>query len=190
MESKKPSMLRHLRQKMLPHLQRSKMSSSRSPVHFEHTMDHRMSSSVPDMRNVRQMYSHGSSSMQLHHCNSPSFSSPSSSCVELANGPGEGGSGLKTEPVARLAKRTELRLSAPVDSMDCASSPDLLSRVLKNNRSPSDKGGRLVQGIEAEELTPPETRTVYSPELTSVNVSQDGSQVHKIHQSSLIKVST
>lgn len=93
-------------------------------------------------------------------------------------------------PAGRVAERTEPRLSATVDGIGCASSQDLFSCVLENNKSPLDKGCGLAQGIEPEELTPPEMMTVYSPELTSVEVSQDGSQVHAIHPPSIIKVST
>ncbi|XP_073320106.1 multiple C2 and transmembrane domain-containing protein 2-like isoform X1 [Pagrus major] len=173
MDSKKPGVLRNLRQKMLPHLLRGKKSPSKSPVHLEHTMDHRMSSSVPDIRYMRQEYAHVCASPPLQQYNAPSYSSPSSPFVKPARGLGGGGSGLKMEAVGGGSGRSEHRLSVPVDSTDWASSQESLC---EEEKSSPETIYRPVGGMEPEELALPEMITVYSPEPPSGGVSQDSSQ--------------
>ncbi|XP_076595625.1 multiple C2 and transmembrane domain-containing protein 2 isoform X2 [Chaetodon auriga] len=184
MDSKKPGMLRHLRQKMLPHLRRGKTSPSKSHVQHEHILDNRMSSSVPDMRNMRDMrdmrnmrqeYAHATSTTQLQQYNSPCYSSPSSPFVKSARGPGAGGSGLKMEAVDGGAERSEHRLSVPVACTDWASSQESFNSLCEEKSAP-ETIYRPVGGMEPEELALPEVMTVYSPDLPSVQVSQDGSQ--------------
>ncbi|XP_070821080.1 multiple C2 and transmembrane domain-containing protein 2-like isoform X2 [Chaetodon trifascialis] len=182
MDSKKPGMLRHLRQKMLPHLRRGKTSPSKSHVQCEHILDHRMSSSVPDMRTMRDMrdmrqeYAHVTSTSQLQQCNPPSYSSPSSPFVKSARGPGAGGSGLKMGVVGGGAERSEQRLSVPVVCPDWASSQESFNSLCEEEKSAPETIYRAVGGMEPEELALPEVMTVYSPDLPSVHVSQDGSQ--------------
>nr|XP_046258857.1 multiple C2 and transmembrane domain-containing protein 2 isoform X2 [Scatophagus argus] len=176
MDSKKPGVLRHFRQKVLPHFRRGKTSASKSPVLLEHTMDHRMSSSVPDMRYMRQEYTHVSSSTRLQQYNSPSYSSPSSPLVKPARGLAGGGSGLKVGPVGGGAERSEHRLSVPVDSTDWASSQESFNSLCEEEKSSSESNYRIVRGMEPEELALPEMMTVYSPDVPSLEVSQDDSQ--------------
>lgn len=185
MDSKKPGMLRHLRQKMLPHLRRGKSSPSKLPIQLEHTMDYRMSSSVPDMRDMRQVYTHGSPSTQLQQYNSPSYSSPSSPFVKPARGPGGGGSGQK--PGLTGAGRSEHRLSVPVDSTDWASSQESIDSLCEEEKSSLETNCRLARGMEPEELALPEMMTVYSPELPSV-VSEDSSQVQMLYLMCSIRI--
>ncbi len=177
MESKKPGMLRHLRQKMLPHLRRDKTSPSKSAVQLDHALDHRMSSSVPDMRVMRQDYAHVSSSPQLPQYNSPSYSNPSTPLVKPARGPGGGGSGLKMGVVGGEAERSEHRLSVPADCTDWASSQESFSSLGEEEKSSPEMNYRPARGMEPEELALPEMMTVYSPDHPPVEVSQDGSQV-------------
>lgn len=181
MDSKKPGMLRHLRQKMLPHLRRSKTGQSKLPLHAEQTMDYRMSSSVPDVRDMR--YSHGSSSTHLQQYSSPSYSSPSSPFVKVARGP-RGGSGLKLEPAGGVAGRSEHRLSVPIDSTDWASSQESFNSPCEEEKEEKttylEASSKFARGMEPEELALPEMMTVYSPELPSAEVSQDDSQVQTI----------
>lgn len=185
MDSKKPGMLRHLRQKMLPRLRRGKTSPSKLPIQLEHTMDYRMSSSVPDIRDMRQVYAHGSSSTQLQQYNSPSYSSPSSPFVKPARGPGGGGSGQKTGLTG--AGRSEHRLSVPADSTDWASSQESLNSLCEEEKSSLETNYRLARGMEPEELALPEMMTVYSPELPSV-VSEDSSQVQMLYLMCSIRI--
>ncbi|XP_031165234.1 multiple C2 and transmembrane domain-containing protein 2-like isoform X3 [Sander lucioperca] len=172
MDSKKPGMLRHLRQKMLPHLRRDKTSPGKHLVQLEHTMDHRMSSSVPDMRNMRQHeYAPVSSSTQPQHYDSPSYSNPCSPLVRPARGLGGGGSGLTMGVVGGGAGR-----SVPADSTDWASSHESFSSLCDEEKSSPEATCRPPRGMEPEELALPEMMTVYSPDPPSVEVSQDSSQ--------------
>ncbi|KAM9366890.1 multiple C2 and transmembrane domain-containing protein 2 isoform 2-T2 [Symphorus nematophorus] len=172
MDSKKPGVLRHLRHKMLPHLRRGKTSPSKSVVQLEHTMDHRMSSSVPDMRDMRQEYPHVSSTTRLQQYNSPSYSNPSSPFVKpsrhLGGGGGEGGSGLKMG--------SEHRLSVPADCPDWASSQESFNSFCEEEMSSPETIYSPSRGMEAEELALPEMMTVYSSDPPSVEVPQDSSQ--------------
>lgn len=181
MDSKKPGVLRNLRQKMMPHLLRSKKSSSKSPVHLEHTMDHRMSSSVPDIRYMRHEYSHVCSSPPLQQYNAPSYSSPSSPLVKPDRRLAGGGSGLRMEAVDGGSGRSEHRLSVPVDSTDWASSQESFNSLCEEEKSSPERIYRPAGGMEAEELALPEMITVYSPEPPSVEASQDSSQVTTLH---------
>ncbi|XP_051235108.1 multiple C2 and transmembrane domain-containing protein 2 isoform X2 [Dicentrarchus labrax] len=176
MDSKKPGMLRHLRQKMLPHLRRGKTSPSKSVIQLEHAMDHRMSSSVPDMRDMRQEYAHVSSNTQLQQYNSPSYSNPSSPLVKPARGPGGGGSGLKTGVAGGGAGRSEHRLSVPTDCTDWASSQESVNSLCEEEKSSLETNYRPARGMEPEELALPEMMTVYSPDTPSIEVFQDSSQ--------------
>ncbi|XP_036951171.1 multiple C2 and transmembrane domain-containing protein 2-like isoform X3 [Acanthopagrus latus] len=181
MDSKKPGVLRNLRQKMLPNLLRSKKSPSKSPVHLEHTMDHRMSSSVPDIRYMRHDFSHVCSSPPLQQHNAPSYSNPSSPLVKN-RGLAGGGSGLRMEAVGGGSGRSEHRLSVPVDSTDWASSQESFNSLCDEEKSSPETIYRPVGGMEAEELALPEMITVYSPEPPSVEVSQDSSQSEMGHE--------
>ncbi|XP_034536638.1 multiple C2 and transmembrane domain-containing protein 2 isoform X2 [Notolabrus celidotus] len=175
MDSKKPGVLRHLRQKMMPHLRRNKASPSKSAVQLEHGMDHRMSSSVPDIRNLRQEYAPNSPRAQLQQYSSPSHSSPSSPQVKPARSPGGGGSGLRREVVSGGAGRSEHRLSVPTDCTDWASSQESFNSVYEEDSSP-ETYYRTARGMEPEELGLPEMMTVYSPDPPSAGVSKDSLQ--------------
>lgn len=164
MDSKKPGMLQHLRQKMLPRFRRGKL-----PVQLDPTIDQRMCSSVPDMR---QVYTHGSSSTQLHQPKPVTYSSPSSPFVKPARRPEGGGSGLKTRPVGVSDGRSEHRLSIPVDCPDWASSQESFNSLCEDEKSSLEMNYRHARGMEPEELALPEMMTVYSPELPAVDVSQ------------------
>lgn len=165
----------------MPHLLRSKKSSSKSPVHLEHTMDHRMSSSVPDIRYMRHEYSHVCSSPPLQQYNAPSYSSPSSPLVKPDRRLAGGGSGLRMEAVDGGSGRSEHRLSVPVDSTDWASSQESFNSLCEEEKSSPERIYRPAGGMEAEELALPEMITVYSPEPPSMDASQDSSQVTTLH---------
>ncbi|KAA8595992.1 hypothetical protein FQN60_011283 [Etheostoma spectabile] len=172
MDSKKPGMLRHLREKMMPHLRRDKTSLGKHLVQLEHAMDHRMSSSVPDMRNMRQQeYAPVSSSRQPQQYDSPSYSNPSSPFVRPAQGLGVGGSGRIMGVVGGGAGR-----SVPADCPDWASSHESFSSLCDEEKSSPEMTCRPPRGMEPEELALPEMMTVYSPDPPSVEVSQDSSQ--------------
>lgn len=169
MDAKKPGMLQHLRQKMLPHLRRGKASPSKSVIQLEHSMDHRMSSSVPDMRDMRQECV--SSRTQFQQSNLPSYSNPSTPLIQPASGLRSGGSGLKMEVGSGGAGWSEHTLSVPVDCTDWASSQESINILCEE-----EKSFRPARGMEPEELALPEMMTVYSPDLPTVEVSQDCSQ--------------
>ncbi|TKS69726.1 Multiple C2 and transmembrane domain-containing protein 2 [Collichthys lucidus] len=179
MESKKPGMLRSLRQRMLPHLRRSKTGSSKrkQDVSLEHTMDSRMSSSVPDIRDVSQEYPPVSCSTQLQEYNSAYYSNPTSPLVKPARSSGGDGSGLKMQGVGREAERSEHGLSVPAGSVDWASSQESLH---SEKRFPSEGNSKSARSMEPEELALPEMMTVYSPHFPSDGVSQDSSQVSSV----------
>lgn len=177
MDSKKHGMLRHLRQKMLPHLRREKSSSSKSPIQLEYAEDYCLSSSVPDMRDMRKMYAQSPSSTRLQQHNTSSYSSPSSPYAKPGRGQGEGGSGLRIGPVGVQAGRSEHRLSVPVDSAEWSYSQESLGSLCPEERSPSDANYKVSRGMEPEELALPEMMTVYSPEHLSGDGSQDSSQL-------------
>ncbi|XP_074517106.1 multiple C2 and transmembrane domain-containing protein 2 isoform X2 [Sebastes fasciatus] len=176
MDSKKHGMLRHLRQKMLPHLRRGK-SPSKQLVELERTMDNRMSSSVPDMRDMRDMrdtrqeYAPASPSMLLRKHKSPSYSNPTTPVVNPARGLGGGGSGLMMGVVGGGAGR-----SVPADCTDWASSQESFNSIYVEEKSSPETNYRSARGMEPEELGLPEMMTVYSPDTPSVEVSQDSSQ--------------
>ncbi|XP_034089635.1 multiple C2 and transmembrane domain-containing protein 2 isoform X1 [Gymnodraco acuticeps] len=171
MDSKKPGMLRHLRQKMMPHLRRAKPNQSKHVLQLDNTLDHRMSASVPDMRNMRQEYAHLSAVPQLQQYNSPSFSNPSTPLVQSGRGQGEGGGGLLIGVYDGEAGR-----SVPADCTDWASSHESFNSLCgEENSSPEAK--HIAPGVmEPEELGLPEMMTVYSPEPPPLEVSQDSSQ--------------
>ncbi|XP_028257588.1 multiple C2 and transmembrane domain-containing protein 2 isoform X2 [Parambassis ranga] len=175
MDSKKPGVLRHLRQKMLPHLRRGKTSPTKAD-HLDHTMDHRMSSSVPDIREMRQEYPCISHSTQLQQYNSPSYSSPSTPLAKPARHLGGSGRGLSKGIVGGGAERSEHNLSVPTDCTDWASSQESFNSLCGEEKIFPETYYRSARGMEPEELALPEMMTVYSPDAPSVEVSQDSSQ--------------
>ncbi|CAJ1048487.1 multiple C2 and transmembrane domain-containing protein 2 isoform X2 [Xyrichtys novacula] len=176
MDSKKPGMLRHLRQKMMPHFRRDKTSPSKSGVQLEHGMDHRMSSSVPDIRDMRQEYPPISSRTQLQHYNSPCYSSPSTPLNKPARSPGGGGRSVGREAGDGGVGRSEHILRVPTDCTDWTSSQESFNSVYEEERSFPETHYRAVQGMEPEELGLPEMMTVYSPDPPSTGVSKDSLQ--------------
>ncbi|XP_033988601.1 multiple C2 and transmembrane domain-containing protein 2-like isoform X2 [Trematomus bernacchii] len=171
MDSKKPGMLRNLRQKMMPHLRRAKPNQSKHVLQLDNTLDHRMSCSVPDMRNMRQEYAHLSSVPQLQQYNSPSFSNPSTPLVQSGRGQGEGGGGLLIGGYDGEAGR-----SVPADCTDWASSHESFNSLCGEENSSPEAKHRAPGVMEPEELGLPEMMTVYSPEPPPLEVSQDSSQ--------------
>lgn len=159
MESRKPGVLQQLRQKMLPRLRRGKTSPGKSLLHQEHLMDGRMSASVPDMRDMRQDYPAACRrplQRQQEQFTSACYSDPSSPFVKQHRGLGG----------------AEHRLSIPVDSTDWASSQESFNSLCDEQRSLT-----AAPGMEPAELELPEMMTVYSPEASTVEPSQENSQV-------------
>uniref|UniRef100_A0A3P8RPI8 Multiple C2 domains, transmembrane 2b n=1 Tax=Amphiprion percula TaxID=161767 RepID=A0A3P8RPI8_AMPPE len=182
MDSKKPGMLRHLRQKMLPHLRRGKTSSSKQAFQPDHAKDYRMSSSVPDMRDMRDMrdtrqeYARVPSTTQLQQYHTPSYSNPTTPLVKPAKHLVRGGSGLNMGVAGEEDGRNEHRLKVPADCRDWASSQESFNSFCGEEKSSVDTYNRPVQGMEAEELALPEMMTIYSADNPSVEVPQDSSQ--------------
>uniref|UniRef100_A0AAQ6A3B8 C2 domain-containing protein n=1 Tax=Amphiprion ocellaris TaxID=80972 RepID=A0AAQ6A3B8_AMPOC len=182
MDSKKPGVLRHLRQKMLPHLRRGKTSSSKQAFQPDHAKDYRMSSSVPDMRDMRDMrdtrqeYARVPSTTQLQQYHTPSYSNPTTPLVKPAKHLVRGGSGLNMGVAGEEDGRNEHRLKVPADCTDWASSQESFNSFCGEEKSSVDTYNRPVQGMEAEELALPEMMTIYSADNPSVEVPQDSSQ--------------
>ncbi|XP_054625887.1 multiple C2 and transmembrane domain-containing protein 2-like isoform X4 [Dunckerocampus dactyliophorus] len=156
MDVKKPSMLQYLRRKMLPSPRREKTSARQTAViRLRPATDHhRLSLSVPDVRDVKNQ--DVSSGACLHKSPAPSYSSPSTPLVHHARGGGALGSANS--------------LSVPADCPDWLSSQESFSSVHMDDCSP-DWRSPSVRGIEPEELALPEMMTVYSPDPT-FNASQ------------------
>lgn len=176
MESKKPSsgMLWHLRQKMVPRFRRGK--ASKLPVEIDPSMDHRMSSSVPDMRDVKHAFAHSSSRTRPLQSGFPSYSSPSSPLVKPPGGAAEGGSGLKSTLTGRVTGRSEHRLSAPLDYTDWGSSHELFHGVCEDQKSSPGAHRRTTASMEPEEQVQPE-KVATNPDPPPQETSQDTSQV-------------
>ncbi|XP_061877026.1 multiple C2 and transmembrane domain-containing protein 2-like isoform X2 [Entelurus aequoreus] len=157
MDAKKPSVLQQLRRKML---RRDKTGVRR---HLQ-PADHRLSSSVPDVRNVKQDIFRTSSGAHPRRSPALSHSSPASPLVRPARGvPGGGATG------------SEKRVSMPADCTDRTSSQESFSSVHSDHhhhQSP-DQSSRA---IEAEEPALPEMTTVYSPDSA---FSEDPTQVRR-----------
>ncbi|KAM8894633.1 multiple C2 and transmembrane domain-containing protein 2 isoform 2-T3 [Spinachia spinachia] len=162
MDPKKPGKLQQLRQRMMPHLRRGKTSPSKR---LEPTMDHRMSSSVPDMRDARQQHAPVRPGAPLQQYTPPSYSSPSTPLLQPAESPGGGGSGL----VMRAGRRVR------ADCPDWASSQESFSSLCVEDKR-LETHHRAGGGIEPEELALPEMMTVYSPETPSEEAPQDSAQ--------------
>ncbi|KAF0043554.1 hypothetical protein F2P81_004891 [Scophthalmus maximus] len=175
MDSKKPGILQHLRKK-LPHLRRDKTSPNKQVARLKHAVDHRMSSSVPDMRDMRQEYASISSSSQLRQYNTPSYSSPSTPLVKLSGSQKGGGSGLSMGLGSEGVGRSEHQVSVPADCTDWASSQESFNSLCEEEKNSPDSNYRPARGMEPEELGLPEMMTVYSPHFPTVGDSQDSSQ--------------
>lgn len=176
MDPKKPGKLQQLRQRMLPHLRRGKTSPTKHLVHLEPTMDHRMSSSVPDMRDVRQQHAHVPTGAQVQRYTSPSSSSPSTPLLKPARSPGGGsGSGLVMRAALGGAGR-----KVRADCTDWASSQESFGSLCLEEKK-LETHHRPAGGMEPEELALPEMMTVYSPGPPSEEVSQDSAQVRILH---------
>nr|XP_040016175.1 multiple C2 and transmembrane domain-containing protein 2 isoform X2 [Gasterosteus aculeatus aculeatus] len=171
MDPKKPGKLQQLRQRMLPQLRRGKTSPTKHLVHLEPTMDHRMSSSVPDMRDVRQQHAQVPAGAQVQRYTSPSSSSPSTPLLKPARSPGGGsGSGRVMRDALGGAGR-----KVRADCTDWASSQESFGSLCLEEKK-LETHHRPAGGMEPEELALPEMMTVYSPGPPSEEVSQDSAQ--------------
>ncbi|KAF3686923.1 Multiple C2 and transmembrane domain-containing protein 2 [Channa argus] len=173
MDSKKPGVLQHLRQKMMPNFRRGKTSPSKPVMQLQHTRDNRISSSVPDMR---QEFGRISSSTQLQTCNIPCYSNPSTPLLRPSKIHAGDGSGRNMEVVGGTAGRSEQRLSVPAGDRAWASSQESFSSLCEEEKSCPKTDNRPARGMEPDELALPEMITVYSPDLPTVEVSQDSSE--------------
>ncbi|XP_034041068.1 multiple C2 and transmembrane domain-containing protein 2 isoform X2 [Thalassophryne amazonica] len=180
MDSKKPSVLRQLRLRVhpkLPHFRRNKEIINKPVVQLERTMDHRMSASVPDMRDMKHDYSQMSSSVRHPQYNMPDYSDHSNSLCEPDTYQTEGGSSLNMK-LGGSNRKGEERLSMPVDYTDSVSSHESHSDVCENEEEMEEGSSnqRPAWDIEPEELALPEMMTIYSPEPFTVEGPQDDSQ--------------
>ncbi|CAI5646202.1 unnamed protein product [Oreochromis niloticus] len=169
---KKPGMMQHLRQKMLPHFKRSKEPLNKLAVQLDHN---RISSSVPDVRNVKQDYPQVSSRVPFQQYNSPSYSDPSTPLARPPTGPVGGGRSVNLKAGSGRIGRSENRLSVPTNCTNRSSSQESFNSLCGEETSSRDtyQPGR---GMEPEELALPEMMTVYSPDSAAVDDSLDSSQ--------------
>lgn len=174
MESKKTGILRQLRLRarpLLTSMNRVKLKPSKQTIQIEQVMDHRMSSSVPDLSAMRQEYSQVSPSVQLPQYNTPSVSNCSTPALDQRDG-----SGWHSRDSGKSG-RSEHRLQMPVDCIHRASSHESFNSLCEEKRS-SESNYFAARGMEPEELPLPEMTAVCSPD--TVELSQDSSQVHKL----------
>lgn len=169
---KKPGMMQHLRQKMLPHFKRSKEPLNKLAVQLDHN---RISSSVPDVRNVKQDYPQVSSRVPFQQYNSPSYSDPSTPLARPPTGPVGGGRSVNLKAGSGRIGRSENRLSVPTNCTNRSSSQESFNSLCGEETSSRDtyQPGR---GMEPEELALPEMMTVYTPDSAAVDDSLDSSQ--------------
>ncbi|KAK7899186.1 hypothetical protein WMY93_020039 [Mugilogobius chulae] len=155
MDSKKPGVLKHLRQKvhpLLPNLLRNKTGSAKGSLQSGLAPDHRMSSSVPD---IRHNYVSLPSTAHIHKQDMPSYSNPATPLIKGSQRQAGGGSGLRMG-----AGRSEQMLCVPTDCTDWISSKNFESSF-------SQKRVRPAADMEPEELRLPEVMTIYSSEQPS-----------------------
>lgn len=178
MDSKKPSsgMLRHLRQKMIPHFQRGK--PNKFPAELDPTLDYRMSSSVPDVRDMKQAFARGPSSSRPLQSDFPSYRSPFSSPVKPPGGATDGGSGLRPTPPGQGTRRSEHRRSAPLDCTDWASSQESFQAPAEDKSTSMRETRGIPASVEPEEQAQPD-RMPGNPDPPPQETSQDTPQVPK-----------
>lgn len=184
MESKKPSsgMLRHLRQKMVPHFRRGKTKK----LEIDPSINYRMSSSVPDVRDMKQAFSQSPTWTRHLQSSFPNYSNPSSPLVKPPGGATEGGSGLKSTLTGQVTGRSEYRLSAPLDYTDWASCQE--SRGVSEDKKASPGAYRRVTAsMEPEEQVQPQTMSD-NADPSPRETSQDTSQVKTPKDSTLSHV--
>lgn len=176
MDSKKPSsgMLRHLRQKMLPRFRRGR--ANKLPVELDPNLDYRMSTSVPDVREMKQAFARGPSRTQPLQSDFPVYRSPFSPLGKPPGGATESGSGLKSTLPGQVTRRSEYRLSAPLDCTDWVSSQDFFQGLGEDKRTSSRSNQRIPASMEPEEQVQPE-RMPPNPDPPPQETSQDALQV-------------
>ncbi|XP_015230654.1 PREDICTED: multiple C2 and transmembrane domain-containing protein 2-like isoform X1 [Cyprinodon variegatus] len=168
MESKKRSKMDIFRNKVLPRLHLGKTHLPKRSHKPNHLMDSRMSTSVPDISNMRQ--EPVASSMQAHLQNSASHSTLSSLSPRREGG----GSGLQVPGAG--AKKAEHRRSMPAECTEWAFSEESVNGFCGEERILMEAKQKAVLGIEPEELALPEMMTVYSPDIPKEELSPDNSQ--------------
>ncbi|XP_055010460.1 multiple C2 and transmembrane domain-containing protein 2 isoform X2 [Boleophthalmus pectinirostris] len=160
MDSKKQGVLKHLRQRvhpLLPNLLRNKTPSKKGALQSGLAPDHRMSSSVPD---IRHNYVPLPSTAHIQKRDMSSYSNPSTPLNKTARRQAAGGSGLRME-----AGRSEQVLCVPADCTDGNSSRNSDSYL-------SQRHLRGAADMEPEELSLPEVMTIYSPEQPTGETQQ------------------
>ncbi|XP_054916030.1 multiple C2 and transmembrane domain-containing protein 2 isoform X2 [Poeciliopsis prolifica] len=173
MESKKRGKLPDFfRKKVLPHLHKSKKSSTKHVLQPNNIMDNRMSTSVPDVRDMRQEYERVASSMQPHLYNSQNYNSVSSLLDREA-----GGSGLQ---VPSIANKSIHRRSMPADCTDWDFSQEAVNGFCGEKTNSMETQQRAVSGMEPEELALPEIMTVYTPDGPAEDASPDSTQAEMV----------
>lgn len=114
-----------------------------------------MSSSVPDMREVKQSFIQRSSRTRLLRSHLQSYSSPSSPLVKPPGGATDSRSGLKSTLTSQLTG-SEHRLSAPSDCTDWASSQGLFHGPPEDHNISPQTARRTTASMEPEEQVRPE----------------------------------
>ncbi|XP_056876215.1 multiple C2 and transmembrane domain-containing protein 2-like isoform X1 [Takifugu flavidus] len=186
MESKKPSsgMLQHLRQKMVPHFRRGK--TKKLPVDIDPSMNYRMSSSVPDVRDMKQAFSQSPKWTRHLQSSFPNYSNPSSPLVKPGRAT-EGRSGLKSTLTGQVTGRSEHRLSAPLDYTDWASSQESHG-VSEDKKASPGAFRRVTASMEPEEQVQPEMMSD-NADPPPHETSQDTSQFDTVNESTSTSVS-
>uniref|UniRef100_A0A3Q2TX56 Multiple C2 and transmembrane domain-containing protein 2 n=1 Tax=Fundulus heteroclitus TaxID=8078 RepID=A0A3Q2TX56_FUNHE len=169
MESKKRGKLAFFRKKILPHLHRGKTSPTKHTLQPNSFVDNRMSTSVPDIRIMRQEPDRVASRTQAHLYSSSSHNSVST----LLDREGVG-SGLQVPGAG--TKKSEHRRSMPADCTDWTFSQEVVSGFCGEERSSMETQQGNISGMEPEELALPEIMTVYNPDTPTEELSPDNTQ--------------
>ncbi|KAF7652746.1 hypothetical protein LDENG_00092730 [Lucifuga dentata] len=173
MESKKPSMMKKLRMRarpLLSGLQRGKMNSRKGAINLD--VDYRMSSSVPDLRDMKEENSPVSSSVHF-----PQYRTHNSIFAPAVDQRGVG-SGCKMgdgDP-----GRSEHRLNVPTDSMDGAFSQESHHSLCQQEKMSSESNCTPAGGMEPEEQQLPEMASVCAAD--ALELSQNSSQHDNNHE--------
>ncbi|XP_067105611.1 multiple C2 and transmembrane domain-containing protein 2 [Osmerus mordax] len=192
MDSKKPSMLSQLRHRTRPlfsNLRKGKKSPSKPEVRPEHMLDHRMSLSVPDIRDLRRESCPVPSALRPPDFGPPDtyHSSPSSPQTWCQTPVADQGV-VNCPAGSTLAVRSSPRLGVPIDSTDCASQESGHSRgpyeeeeeEEEEEEGLPDQSSRAAGFMEQQprELAQTETMILNSRTVPSVEVSDDITEHH------------
>lgn len=162
---------------MVPRFRRGK--ANKLPLELDPSLDYRMSSSAPDIRDMKQAFAHTTSRSRPLQSDFPIYRSPFSPLVKPPGGATESGSVPKATLSGHVTRRSEHRLSAPLDCTDWASSQDLFHALSEDKRISSGSNRRIPASMEPEEQVQPEVMPT-NPDPPPQETPQETLQVQRI----------